>query len=221
MPNIADQLTHIVHAIVTVLRAFAAWNPPVARVLSLGHTTYLVPPIRRPDDNPHLPDIPADIRALLRDRATRALHRLLALFARWQAGTLPTPAYDFPRPKPEPRPKTDPRRSYTRLPRGRAWAGARLLELRQHAAQLSHLLSRPEIQPFLQACPQAGRLLRPLCHALGAALPPLLAPPSRAPLPRRQRPPKPRRPRLTDPDLNLPPEVIRAVRYSRKKVGPN
>jgi hypothetical protein len=35
-------------------------------------------------------------------------------------------------------------------------------------SQLRHLLATdPEIPAFLEACPQAGRILRPLCRALG------------------------------------------------------
>ncbi len=53
----------------------------------------------------------------------------------------------------------------------------------------------------MQATPQAARLLRPLCHALGVDQPAWL---NRPPRPRPARkPPKPRRLKLTDPVLNL------------------
>jgi hypothetical protein len=218
MPPLADHLTLILHAVLNALRSLALRTAPAPYVLSLGHTTYIVPPAHRPEDNPHLPEIPRETRALLRDRAARAIARLLALFARWQAGTLPRPRFDFPRPKPtRPRPARPPA---PRLPRSRGWAGLRMLELRQHAEGLAHVLARPDLAPFLDACPQAGRLLRPLCHAIGAQLPPRLALPRRAPSARRPRPAKPRPPRLTDPDLNLPVRVIRAVSHWRKKFGP-
>jgi hypothetical protein len=217
MSSIGNQLTLILQSVLTVLRAFALWSPPHAHVVSLGRDTWIMPGARRMEDNPHLPLIPAELRALLRDRAARAITRLLALFASWQAGTLPKPQFDFPRPRTQATPR--PRRPYQRLPRSRAWAGARVLELRAYASQLSHLLANPEMAPFLAACPQAGRLLRPLCHAIGADLPPRLVLPAQ---PRRQRPPRLQRPRplkLTDPSLGLQPYVIRAVRYMRRKYG--
>jgi hypothetical protein len=217
MSPIGNQLTLILQSVLTVLRAFALWSPPPARAVSLGRDTWIVRGARRMEDNPHLPLIPAELRALLRDRAARAVTRLLALFALWQAGTLPKPRYDFPRPRIQATPR--PRQPYQRLPRSRAWAGARVFELRAYASQLSHLLANPDMAPFLAACPQAGRLLRPLCHAIGADLPLHLQLPAR---PSRKRPPRPPRPRplkLTDPSLKLPPYVIRAVRYFRRKYG--
>ena len=81
--------------------------------------------------------------------------------------------------------------------RSRAWAGARVFELRGYASPLSHLLANPGMAPFLAACPQAGRLLRPLCHAIGADLPPCLMPVARPRLQRPPRPPRPRRRRRT------------------------
>ena len=219
MSPIGNQLTLILQSVLTALRAFALWSPPPAHVVSLGRDTWIVPGARRMEDNPHLPVIPVELRALLRDRAARAITRLLALFAHWQAGTLPKPRFDYPRPLPQATPR--PRRPYQRLPRTRAWAGARVFELRSYASQLSHLLANPDMAPFLTACPQAGRLLRPLCHAIGADLPPLLALPPR-PRVHRTRPPGPPRPRplkLTDPSLGLQPYVIRAVRYMRRKYG--
>ena len=217
MSPIGNQLTLILQSVLQVLRAFALWSPAPAHVVSLGHDTWIVPGARRMEDNPHLALIPAELRALLRDRAARAITRLLTLFARWQAGTLPKPRYDFPRPRIQATPR--PRRPYQRLPRSRAWAGARVFELRGYASQLSHLLANPGMAPFLVACPQAGRILRPLCHAIGAELPPGLM---RAAPPRLQRSPRPPRPRplsLTDPSLKLPPYVIRAVRYFRRRYG--
>lgn len=219
MSPIGNQLTLILQSVLTVLRAFALWSPPPAHVVSLGRDTWIVPCARRMEDNPHLALIPAELRALLRDRAARAITRLLALFAIWQSGALPKPRYDFPRPRIQATPR--PRRPYQRLPRSRAWAGARVFELRGYASQLSHLLANPGMAPFLAACPQAGRLLRPLCHAIGADLPPLLALPPR-PRAHRTRPPRRPRPRplkLTDPSLGLQPYVIRAVRYMRRKYG--
>ncbi len=202
-----------------VLRALALWSPPPPRVVSLGRDSWSVPAVHRPLAS-------AEQRALLRDRAARAVTRLLALFARWQAGTLPRPRFDFPRPRPAasvtPRSRRPhERRPHPRLPRTRAWAVTHAPELPAFASQLSFLLARPEMAPFLAACPQAGRLLRPLCHAIGAELPPMLALPRRPRLrrPHTARPPRARRLKLTDPSLKLQPYVIRAVRYIRRKYG--
>ena len=221
MSSIGNQLTLILSSVLQVLRAYAVWSPPPPRIVSLGRDTWVVPAPRRMEDNPHLPLIPAEQRALLRDRAARAITRLLALFARWQAGTLPKPKYNHPRPRPRPPATPRTRRPSPCLPRSRAWAGARVFELRGYASQLSFLLADPDIAPFLAACPQAGRLLRPLCHAIGADLPPQLVLPPRlhAPRIRPARPPRPRPPSLTDPSLKLQPYVIRAVRHIRRKYG--
>lgn len=219
MSSIGNQLTLILQSVLTVLRAFALWSPPPAHAVSLGHDTWIQPPARRMEDNPHLPLIPADLRALLRDRAARAVTRLLALFARWQAGTLPKPQFDYPRPRQQA--TRHARRPYQRLPRSRAWAGARVFELRAYASQLSLLLANPDMAPFLAHCPQAGRLLRPLCHAIGAELPQCLTLPARPGRKRAPRPPWPRPLKLTDPSLGLQPYVIRAVRYMRRKYGRN
>ena len=219
MSPIGNQLTLILQSVLQVLRAFALWSPSPAHVVSLGHDTWIVPGARRMEDNPHLALIPAELRALLRDRAARAITRLLALFAIWQAGALPKPRYDFPRPRIQATPR--PRRPYQRLPRSRAWAGARVFELRGYASQLSHLLANPGMAPFLAACPQAGRLLRPLVRALGLPEPDWLKLPSRPkpvrPSPAQQAQPEPGHdtPPPT-PDRPLPPNIRAAARAWRK-----
>jgi hypothetical protein len=68
------------------------------------------------------------------------------------------------------------------------------------ASQLRHLLADPEMTALIQAAPQAGRLLRPLCRNLGVELPPCLQPPPRPPRPARAAPsslPKPRAKKLS------------------------
>ena len=219
MSPIADQLTIILTSVLEVLRALALWSPPPPRVVSLGRDTWIVPGARGMADNPHLPPIPVELRALLRDRAARAVSRLLALFARWQAGTLPRPRYDYPRPRPQVPATRRPPRPYQRLPRSKAWAGLRSGELRICASQLTFLLARPDMAPFLAACPQAGRLLRPLCDAIGTELPQALVLPARPRHPRPPRPPRQRPLALSDPRLKLQPYVIRAVRHARRKYG--
>jgi hypothetical protein len=51
-------------------------------------------------------------------------------------------------------------------------------------SQLQHLLADPEMAALAAAGPQLGRLLRPLCRALGVTPPPYLTPPPPPPPPR-------------------------------------
>ena len=101
------------------------------------------------------------------DRIGRAATRFHSLFTRWQTNTLPTP-------------RTRPAQSRQRAPKpyfpaGRAWlAGSTDHHVRGHASQLEHLLNHPDMPAFLTAAPQAGRILRPLCHMLGIHMPPPL-----------------------------------------------
>ncbi len=57
-----------------------------------------------------------------------------------------------------------------RLPRGLAWLLRLVPEAAVYGSQLNHLLSDPEMVALLQAAPQMGRLLRPLCQMLGIRL---------------------------------------------------
>jgi hypothetical protein len=54
-----------------------------------------------------------------------------------------------------------------RLPEGVAWLLRLVPEASAQAAQLQHLLSDPALAPLLAAQPGLGRVLRPLCRALG------------------------------------------------------
>ena len=110
-------------------------------------------------------------------RIGRMANRFQALFARWQAGTLPAP-----RPSRAGQPRAS--RPHPRLPRGRAWVVAHVgYQAANHASQLQHLLADPDMAAFLQAVPQAGRILRPLCHVLGIDPPPTPPSPGNAPSP--------------------------------------
>ena len=57
-------------------------------------------------------------------------------------------------------------------PSSRGWLAARVWEATAFREQLEHLLSREECVAFLAAVPQAGRILRPLCHMLGVEVVP-------------------------------------------------
>ena len=117
-------------------------------------------------------------------RIGRMVNRFENLFARWRTGTLPKP-----RPSRARAPATP--RETARIPTGRAWLVHVVgYEAAGRASQLQHLLARPDMAEFLHAAPQAGRILRPLCHMLGIDPPP--QPPTRAPkIPRQTRHPRP------------------------------
>jgi hypothetical protein len=87
-----------------------------------------------------------------------------------------------------------PRRPPQRLlPRDPAWLIRLVPGAAAAGSQLQHLLADPETAALIEAAPQLGRLLRPLCRSLGVPVPPSLSPPPRAPKPRKPRqPPSPR-----------------------------
>ena len=128
------------------------------------------------------------------DRIGRAATRFHSLFTRWQTNTLPTP-------------RTRPAQSRQRAPKpyfpaGRAWlAGSTDHHVRGHASQLEHLLNHPDMPAFLTAAPQAGRILRPLCHMLGIHMPPplLLSPRPPRGEPEGGSPPPPQTPQTQTP----------------------
>lgn len=152
--------------------------------------------------------------------------RLDRLALRWLEGTLPKPRRKpltprAPKPRPTPEAQAAPKPPRERDPSGQAW----LVRIWQPAAQggeaLNHIFAtRQDLRDLVAASPQAGRLLRPLARMLGATLPDWLRLPPRAPRKPRPRKPRPERPwKLTDPRLNLPPNIIAAARYFRKKYG--
>ena len=101
------------------------------------------------------------------NRVARLAARFDRLFARWQAGTLPSQTGATPRPSRAGRPGT-PRPPRLRLPTGRMW----LFHVAQPPAALAlshlqHWIAHPDLPAFLAAAPQAGRLLRPLCRLVG------------------------------------------------------
>jgi hypothetical protein len=72
------------------------------------------------------------------------------------------------------------------------WLIKRVQQTAIAQGQLQLLLQDAEIQAFLHQVPAAGRILRPLCTAVGLALPETLRRPPRTPKPR---PPPPEPPR--------------------------
>ena len=140
------------------------------------------------------------------NRMSRLTARLLRLIAQTEAGTLPKPRKRPARnPEPAAKPEAPTKQPDTsptpKLSRAFGWLGRTVWEARVSGSQLTFLLDQPEVQAFLQATPQAGRVLRPLCQMLGVTLPPVLQLPVR---PRRPRPPRPKRPRPGAPHYEQP-----------------
>jgi hypothetical protein len=124
----------------------------------------------------------------------RLVQRFAALVARAEAGTLRPPRRGRHR-SPAENPPVKPR---PRWPQNFAW----LIKMLPYQAacfgsQLQHQFSQPEMVALLEAAPQAGRLLRPLCRMLAIDLPPALRLPPRPPRPRKPKPPKQPRPERT------------------------
>lgn len=116
----------------------------------------------------------APIIVLLWGRFGRIVTRFTALVAQVRAGRVPaqrvTRRADGPAP-----PRDPPSRPTVELPRGFAWLLRLVPETRSLAGQVRHWLTDPELKEILAAAPQAGRLLRPLCHMLGIEPGPALA----------------------------------------------
>jgi hypothetical protein len=120
-------------------------------------------------------------------RIYRMGRRLERLVAHWRAGTLPKP-----RPSRAGQIRTrqpaDP--DLPRMPRRHNWMQDLAPEARlPHAGNIVYLASDPEFLAFIAAAPQAGRILRPLCHMLGITdLDPYIRLPPQPRKPRAERP---------------------------------
>ena len=95
-------------------------------------------------------------------RIARMGTRLERLVAQWRAGALPKPR--APRVR---KPATGTRVVGQVYPRSPGWLRARVWAAGAYGSQLRHMLTDAECAAFLDACPQAGRILRPLFHMLG------------------------------------------------------
>lgn len=120
----------------------------------------------------------------------RVFARLDRLALLWETGRLPSPRPSRARVRqPNAEPATSPAEPRLRMPTGHAWLARAGYHFRGYANQIQHLLHNdPELAAFLAAAPQAGRILRPLCRALGIAAPVSI---QRAAEPRAPRPRKP------------------------------
>ena len=126
-------------------------------------------------------------------RLQRLSKRFTVLLAKVREGRLP--ARRAPRRRSPAKPPADalpaeaasgPSVPRPRFPRGFGWLLAMVPhhDLRGRRAQLELWLADPELPALLEAAPQAGRMLRALCHILGVEPPPLLALPPRKRAPR-------------------------------------
>jgi hypothetical protein len=228
------QFTNIITSLIQGLRRVIARAAPVvsapARPIWAGpELRWIIAP------HGDLPLLPGPVWTLLWLRLHRLNNRLTRLYERWQQGTLPTPRPSTPHPSIQ-RPKavqkpTPPQipelpapgmplvEAPLCLPRGRGWIIRRIPESGPSAGQLHDLLQTSDIQDFVQAAPQAARLLRPLCHALGVDQPAWLQRPPRPRTTRKPRAPRPRRPSLNDPDLRFRSWERPAIRAFHKKFG--
>ena len=109
-------------------------------------------------------------------RLRRMEFRITRLAARVAAGPLPPP-----RSRPAAARATVSRPPELRLPRGFAWLVRLVPAAASGAGQLETLLADPAMKALIEAAPQIGRTLRPLCHLLGVRPPPILQKPARVP----------------------------------------
>jgi len=94
-------------------------------------------------------------------RIGRMCTRLERLVALWRAGKL-TQAR-----APRRRQTIKPLHTKPAYPAGPDWLLVHVQDAAAYGSQLQHLVSGEECTAFLAACPQAGRILRPLLHMLG------------------------------------------------------
>jgi hypothetical protein len=175
--SLLERFTHIVGLVRAAIGVHLARQLRPPQPVWLGERLFVpVPPPQR------CPPLPEPVWTLLWRRLGRLAERFTTLYARWQSNTLPRRRP--PRPGRVPSATATPR---PRLPAANGWVNHRIPESAPPSGLLDALLRQqePELRAFLAAAPQAGRLLRPLCRALGIVQPAWLRLPAR---PRRPRP---------------------------------
>ena len=155
-------------------------------------------------------------------RLRHAVARVTRLAAQVAAGTLPKPrAPGSPRPRAA-RPPAPPDPAKPPIPGGFAWLLRLMDEPARHwvagaRGQLQHLLADPDMVSLIEAAPQMGRSLRPICRMLGLRPPPPLARPRR---PRATPATVPAEPAPADPAAPPPPAGPKARRKPPAYWGP-
>ncbi len=159
------------------------------------------------------------------NRLSRISHRFDRLAAHWQAGTLPRPRPSRAGTAPSARraTATPARPTGLGLPTGTAWLIRLIQPTAQFAPGIALFLARPETLALVQAAPQAGRLLRPLCRMLAIPTPDYLrlpARPRRPPTPPPQPPKAPVPPRTSAPPLHSAGSTLALPRASIERAAP-
>ena len=137
--------------------------------------------------------------------------RIDRLITRWKNGTLPKPRPSRPRaPQPGRTGATPQGKPAFRLPGGHMWLIRGIQGTAFAGSQLAHLIATSaELHEFLEAAPQARRLLNPLCRALGIDFDRptgvVLPKPVREPAPRSTSEPLPEAPIAKSPIAASPP----------------
>ena len=213
MNDIATNFTAILGRLCRVVGAFMAAQAQGPHRAWIGTQLYVAIVVPTA-----LPALPAETWTLLTHRLNRLAQRFRALFARYQAGTVPPPIQRKSRAGiPDSRPPSP------RLPATRGWIGAHIAQAAPCAGSVEHLLhNEPAMRAFVTAIPQAGRLLRPLCRMLGLNPPDYLRLPNRPPRPKSSFSPlalgrEPEGGSFRTPDRPIPRNILAAARAWRRK----
>ena len=115
------------------------------------------------------------------DRLARLQRRFNAIAEQYAAGTLPEPTIAGIGPARAPRPTrgASPIDPIRRLPTRFAWLRQFIQVTVQPRSSIEDFMASPDCHAMLEAAPQLGRVLRPLCHMLGIPRPAVLTPPPR------------------------------------------
>ncbi len=153
-------------------------------------------------------------------RVTAMHRRLNRLWEKWRNNALPKPR------KPRPGRAYKPNPNRPKFPHRRAWLFERFgYETLVSGEAFSKLMTTdPDVIRFLAEVPQAGRILRPLCHMLGIDPPAAIKrdPPPRKPRPKKPKPaPPPPRPQLRYPLGEIPAHLrLHVPKLRRRRSAP-
>ena len=153
----------------------------------------------------------------------RALFRLDRLALKWQANTLPKKRPSRVGRMSEATSATPRKKPEFRLGTSQMWLGKLIQPSLAYSGWLNIFINEEETRALIQAAPQAGRILRPLCKMLGVPLPDHLRLPPRPKRPKPPKPPKAAKPK--DPPFRvpfpkgLPPKIARRCARLVKKLS--
>ena len=153
---------------------------------------------------------------LICNRLNRISTRLVALAARFKAGTLPAAREPRVRRQRAGLARDPAALRLPRLPRGFGWLLKEVRETAQLGGQVSHILDDPEMLALLAAAPQAGRILRPLFRMMAIPVPEAFKLPARPP-PRRRKPRRAARAVVTAAGPSPGPRVRASTKWPRMR----